>query len=413
MKTVETQTKNCRLVVAGAGAGKTTDMLQEVLRKIPQLKPHRFIAVVTYTNAATELIRSRLQSKINIPSNLFIGTTHSFLNRFIFTPYSKLFDYAPFETLFIDNIILPYECKNEFAERNAKITRADRLLENGVVCHDKTVEVSHKLIHEPRIRKLVARRLQFVFVDEYQDATVLQHEIFMSIIQENVTEFYFVGDPEQYIFSFRFGHSLIRKEKKPTCFEYIPILQIKQNIEPDGITTREENKRSNMSIVSFLNEFNTQLQQVCKTSYPENNSVKFIDSQDLAEIVKCFFCLCKKTKFKNLNYKKFFLSFANKTFESVALEFSLRPVSNDSLTTTTRLLSESINLITSSSGVSRKKLCDQLAFDEMKLRKLGIKVLKKISMEYYLAEDQMVNFISHLGIPVSSECNTSALLSNK
>jgi DNA helicase-2/ATP-dependent DNA helicase PcrA len=404
---MEVLDNNCRLVIAGPGAGKTYDMLEEVLRKIPQLHPHRFIAVVTYTNAATEEIRSRLQSKTNIPPNLFIGTTHSFLNRFIFAPYSRLFANTPFDTLFIDNITLPYRCQNVIRERSAKIKRADTLLLNGVVCHDKTVEVSHKLIQEPKIRALVARRLQFVFVDEYQDATILQHEIFMSIHRENVTEFYFIGDPEQYIFSFRYGRSLIRREKKPTCFEDIPIMQLKEIIKPDGTKSKEENKRSNISIVRFLNNFNTQLKQECKTSYLENNKVKFIDSQDLTKIIKCYMDLCEKTNFENKNYKKFFLSFANDTFESVVLEFSLGPVSNDSLKATTRLLSESINLITASSGANRKKLCDQLAFDEMNLRKLGIKVLKKLTMEYQLAEDQMVNFISQLGILVSGECNIS------
>ena len=46
--------------------------------------------VVTYTNSATKNIKKRLGKRIAIPPNLFIGTIHSFLNRFIVIPYSSL-----------------------------------------------------------------------------------------------------------------------------------------------------------------------------------------------------------------------------------------------------------------------------------------------------------------------------------
>lgn len=67
-----------RLVIAGPGAGKTYDMVNEVANAVSQLNPNRTLAVITYTNAATEMIRGRLQKTIQIPLNVFVGTNHSF-----------------------------------------------------------------------------------------------------------------------------------------------------------------------------------------------------------------------------------------------------------------------------------------------------------------------------------------------
>lgn len=45
---------DCTLVIAGPGAGKTTNMVVEIINCLPYLAPSRFMAVITYTNAATE-----------------------------------------------------------------------------------------------------------------------------------------------------------------------------------------------------------------------------------------------------------------------------------------------------------------------------------------------------------------------
>ena len=48
------------LVIAGPGAGKTHDMVQYVAKAIPYLDHSRVLAVITYTNAATESIKSHV-----------------------------------------------------------------------------------------------------------------------------------------------------------------------------------------------------------------------------------------------------------------------------------------------------------------------------------------------------------------
>ena len=72
---------------AGAGGGKTTSMVKSIIEKVPDLNDNRFLCIITYTNDATESIRNKLSEEIQVPPNIFIGTIHSFLFRFIFRPH--------------------------------------------------------------------------------------------------------------------------------------------------------------------------------------------------------------------------------------------------------------------------------------------------------------------------------------
>ena len=72
---------------AGAVGGKTTSMVKAIIEKIVTLDTNKFLCVITYTNDATVSIKSKLSKEILIPPNIFIGTIHSFLFRFIFKPH--------------------------------------------------------------------------------------------------------------------------------------------------------------------------------------------------------------------------------------------------------------------------------------------------------------------------------------
>ena len=67
------------LTLAGPGAGKTTDMVEQIVIRIPELNSNREMAIITYTNASADDIKKKLADKISISPNIFIGTIHSFL----------------------------------------------------------------------------------------------------------------------------------------------------------------------------------------------------------------------------------------------------------------------------------------------------------------------------------------------
>ena len=70
------------VTLAGPGAGKTTDLIRQIIAAIPKLKANREAAVITYTNASADDLKRKLKREINLPHNLFIGTIHSFLFRY-------------------------------------------------------------------------------------------------------------------------------------------------------------------------------------------------------------------------------------------------------------------------------------------------------------------------------------------
>ena len=89
-----------QFVVAGPGAGKTHGMVELIEESLPGLSPYRMLAAVTYTNAAANVIRSRLSKKGKLPKNVFVGTTHAFLNKFVLQPFAVVFQELPSDRIY-------------------------------------------------------------------------------------------------------------------------------------------------------------------------------------------------------------------------------------------------------------------------------------------------------------------------
>lgn len=258
------------MIIAGPGAGKTHNMVASIIATLPKLSPCRYLAVITYTNSATNNIMSRLSKKISIPENLFVGTMHAFLNRFIVIPYSSFIN-EPIkqEKLFmqcgLDDVVVHVQ-KIKAADAKKKLTQIvekakdkkpqdiailkaairKRLNALGYITFDQTLSIAAACISNDAICKIISNRLQYLFVDEFQDSGNLVYNIFESIRKQSKTEIYCVGDPEQYIQSF---DSSIRS------FLNIPILKASTSKGYD-IQINNLNFRSTAKIVNFLNQFN-------------------------------------------------------------------------------------------------------------------------------------------------------------
>lgn len=248
-----------KLIIAGPGAGKTHNMVAKIIGALPSLSTSRYLAVITYTNSATNNILARLSKQIIIPNNLFIGTIHSFLNRFIVVPFSS-FMAEPvgrektFMQCGLDDVFIHVENQKEKdkrskspAQRAALIAKIkQRLNSRGYITFDQTLSIAEQCTKNTSICKVIANRLQYLFVDEFQDSGNAVFNIIESIRKHGLTEIYCVGDPEQYIQSF---DSAIRN------FSNIPILKAAFSV---GYTVEinHSNYRSAKPIVDFLNHFN-------------------------------------------------------------------------------------------------------------------------------------------------------------
>jgi len=395
----------CELTIAGPGAGKTTRMVDFIEDHISDLTPNRFIAVITYTNEATKEIQNRLKNRIEIPNNLFIGTIHSFLIKFVFEPYAHIFDITNIDKCYIDKIKLnpksieSLRAKNEIAaakriEKNIVLKQAEKVLESGFVVYDKILEKSYALISDTKICSIVANRLQYVFIDEYQDSKIYQHDILMKIFLEGKTSIYAIGDPMQSIFYFSYKTSQLRNEPIPKSYDQLPINSL-ENLcnEKEGFSCPilEENYRSRPNIVTFINNFNVKFNQ-----NPVRNDngvpVVFINETNIEQLIKKFLSLKEKYNVKDeedeagCRIDSLFLSREWSCFEKIGPQFGISKISNDDYDSNL-IFREALRCILGVIGKSRRQLNEEFGINEISLRKFVFKFVKDIRSNNYTCED--------------------------
>lgn len=396
---------NCNLIIAGPGAGKTAQMVEFVEKSIQDLNHNRYLAIITYTNEATREIKTRLQQVMRIPFNVFIGTIHSFLIQFVFEPYSHIFLETTIDKIYVDEVKLNSSYESWRKEKNIpKINllnkECNKLLKKGIITYDKILEQSCILIENEKIRYVVANRLQYIFIDEYQDARLLQHKIFMEILKENKTKFYAIGDPIQYIFHFTYGKSQIRNEPSPENYSQLPIMKLKEICENSAETcfkVKNENFRCSRNIVDFINKFNFNIQQVAvknesgKIKLKNDNKIPvlFINKTEIKELVEEFFRLKENYDVKNSTNSRvenLFLSRKRATFESVSNELELIEISNDH-SFDKCIFENASKCILSVLGKTSKQIKDDFGIDSFLFRKFVLEILKDIKKNNYKKED--------------------------
>lgn len=155
----------------------------------------------------------------------------------------------------------------------------------------------------------------------------------------------------------------------------------------------ECNHRSRPNIVNFVNNFNVEFAQ---EPIKEDTGVPviFIDEPDKQKIIKRFFEIKKHYTIpveKDIRIQNLFLSRTWKTYYDVSAEFGLKKISNDGASSQFRM-SEIMRCIYGIAGLNRKMLLNISSVDDVKLRKLGFRVLKEIDSRGYTGEDA-VNII--------------------
>jgi len=357
------------LVIAGPGAGKTHDMVDRIMEAIPRLEPYRILAAITYTNAATADIKERLSKRISIPPNVFIGTNHSFCYKFIFKPFGTLIHKLPKELVFID---LDYGAMAQDVRGTQRIIKINSLKKNilarGLYGYDDILGVSAKILEENKhARNILCNRLQYLFIDEFQDANNSQLKVFEKIMKGGKTAIYAVGDPEQYIFKFT-------DTIKSWSYEKIAINKFKNNAE---VKTNDENHRSCDEIVRFINQFHCEINQKSENGSSVHGGVYFICGNNLDSIIQSYRDITKILDVGDLPVVKYYLSYMNRTFEDVAKKWRLIPVSNDS-TKGLRLIDEALKVLSSVVGKNGKQICEKYKLDRIGLRKKCLRLVKAI-----------------------------------
>jgi DNA helicase-2/ATP-dependent DNA helicase PcrA len=147
------------LVAAGAGSGKTRVVMERIKYLLEQGVEPQHIYAITFTNAAAAEMKERLDESAK---DVFIGTIHGLANRI----------------LLMNGIDTSKEIEKE---------NFDWLLE----------QIYERDLHIPKIEHLL--------VDEFQD--ICKDEYFFITKDLKPNNWYFVGDSQQAIYSFKGGNS--------------------------------------------------------------------------------------------------------------------------------------------------------------------------------------------------------------
>lgn len=212
--------RNCFLVNAPAGSGKTTQ-IKAMMNSVIINNPKDNILCITYTNRAADELSRDIKSK-----NVFIGTIHSFLYTFM----KQYFGHKDILTLYFLTF------KDAIAKRIANVDGDEHIIESnekyvqkygkldyetvkknisiisynespfsslyyGGLSHDDLIRFSKCVFDAfPSIMKRVNAKYQYIFIDEYQDTTANVLEIFYNSISKSNSKLYLFGDKMQQIY---------------------------------------------------------------------------------------------------------------------------------------------------------------------------------------------------------------------
>lgn len=224
------------IVEAGAGSGKTRTLIERIKRLLNDGVEPQNIVAITFTNMAAEEMKERLIDVTGI-GDCFIGTIHSFANK-IFKNSNE--DYKLYtdeienqfmqvlislyaKHLTIDRFLIYKDLKHKVdlgtldeSEVNAVMLPSEMFELNIFFGHEtseeypqtiKTLCKKHNIItFDELLRKTteyfkeIGGKVEYLFVDEYQDIGPLEKNFFKAL---NADNYFYVGDEKQAIYGFK------------------------------------------------------------------------------------------------------------------------------------------------------------------------------------------------------------------
>ncbi len=271
------------LVLAGAGSGKTTVLVNRIayMMKNNGVSPYNILAI-TFTNKAANEMKTRIETIIgNASEGMWIGTFHSSCVRIL----RNCIDRLGFEKNFViydsddtktvikdclkelnldDKIFSPKsvasqlgKAKDEMIEPDeyaAKYTNdyrlsriaqiyeryQEKLKKNNALDFDDLIFFTVKILRENEdVLRIYQNKFRYIMVDEYQDTSTAQYML-ISLIASGTRNICAVGDDDQSIYKFRGAN--IRN-----------ILDFEKEFSDAKIIKLEQNYRSTKKILNAAN----------------------------------------------------------------------------------------------------------------------------------------------------------------
>lgn len=229
------------IVEAGAGSGKTFSLMK-VIDWLEENKSFEFkskrqcIACITYTNAAVNVILSRLSQE----SSIIPLTIHSFA-------WNAINQYQQTLIKYIKELDLLPEGEDVKEINSVNYTIGSRYIDNGIfyLHHEDVILLFSRFFDNQKFRRILSKKYPIVLIDEYQDSfkSITDQFIKYFIDSKAGIQFGFFGDSWQTIYGSNGACGKIENEN---------LIEIKKRI----------NFRSNKAIINFLNSIRPDLPQI-------------------------------------------------------------------------------------------------------------------------------------------------------
>jgi DNA helicase II / ATP-dependent DNA helicase PcrA len=271
-----------RLVLAGAGSGKTRVLVHRVawLIAVENVSPHSVLAV-TFTNKAAAEMRGRLERLLDVPVRaLWVGTFHGIAHRMLRMHWKEAKLPQNFQIMdsddqqrFIKRILKALELpedqwpvrsvagfingqkeegrrpkdladRGDFAEREyvrIYTTYQKACDDAGLVDFTELLLRAYELCRDNAdIQAHYRRRFRHILVDEFQDTNTLQYA-WLRVLAGDTGIIFCVGDDDQSIYSWR-GAKVENMMRLSKDYRGIEVVRLEQNYRSTGTILKAANK---------------------------------------------------------------------------------------------------------------------------------------------------------------------------
>ncbi|VVN53919.1 ATP-dependent DNA helicase Rep [Pseudomonas fluorescens] len=207
------------VITACPGSGKTTVMAEKIRNVLDGLRRHQGVVAITFTRKASKELEQRCRRGGKDTAASFFGTIDAFcLSEIIFPFASHVFSVPPAsaepkfradlsaEELALVKSIEDTEGKLCSENFESYLPVLEKLFSMGCVFFDSiSYLANHILSSSDACKRYLRARFVAVYVDEYQDSSALQHQLFLLLLEQCGLLGVCVGDVQQSIYGWREG----------------------------------------------------------------------------------------------------------------------------------------------------------------------------------------------------------------
>jgi len=242
--------EGCSVVIASPGSGKTFVLSKKIKQNLKSLKEHQGVIAISYTNKASNELRNRSLSEGENPMSSFFGTIDKFYISEIIVPFGKhLWGFPTSEIKIekIDNLSNEEKSLFNWFTRDISLNEIEdyqidifkEYFKKGLIFIEAIgVMANYIFSNSFACKKYIKARYNYLYIDEYQDSGLSQHELFLKIKSLGIISVA-VGDLNQSIYAFSGKDSKYLSDlTKDDSFKYFVL---------------DKNHRCHSSIINYSN----------------------------------------------------------------------------------------------------------------------------------------------------------------